>query len=435
MKVTTCAQMKKHVFRVLLLLITVFSFFDFTDSAFALPAFAKKEDMPCALCHTNGAAPHLTKTGYMYRRAGFRFPANIGNKEADEKMEITRFFSAGLNTSYENVSNKAPEDGPTVETSNQFNLPGLALFPLVGGFLGNYGMFSEADFTPGTTDGPTGAQLATADMRFVMGNKDRFINFRTGYLVNEGYGAADQWIDDGNIPMIDTLTAQYNQDTLTLPYGANAEPQLGSEFGVSICEDTHITFGIYNGFDGAGGLSSKTQSTLTAALMNSEQKTSKDYRLQIDQFITDHFNITASYYKGAITLLDPSNTVAWLNKYDNARVYLTASVMPEKVDLLAGMSSATHHWVNSGSSDIAGTFRSRGGFFGANYYVMQHLTLSGRADYFQYATADFPASARGFALMASLPYDNNLFVFHYNQTSDDMQGLTKDFRVEWRFFY
>src|ERR1035437_1403359 len=51
----------------------------------ALPAFARREDVSCSMCQTNGSAPHLTKAGYMFRRAGYRMPADIGNKGVDEK--------------------------------------------------------------------------------------------------------------------------------------------------------------------------------------------------------------------------------------------------------------------------------------------------------------------------------------------------------------
>lgn len=104
--------------------------------AHAVPAFAMREKVSCTLCHTDGSAPHLTKTGYLYRRAGFRFPGDIGNREKDDAgMSLTEHLAVGANVSYEVVTNKAPGTSSSVLTSNNFNVPEVEVWPIVGGFL------------------------------------------------------------------------------------------------------------------------------------------------------------------------------------------------------------------------------------------------------------------------------------------------------------
>src|ERR1035437_9434986 len=83
-----------------------------TKPASALPAFARREEASCTLCHTNGSAPHLTKAGYMFRRSGFRMPNDIGNKELDAKnMTIQNHMTAGINVDYQ-VAQAIPPGAP-----------------------------------------------------------------------------------------------------------------------------------------------------------------------------------------------------------------------------------------------------------------------------------------------------------------------------------
>jgi len=49
----------------------------------ALPAFSRRENVSCSMCHVNGSFPRLNEFGYLYRRVGFRNPWEIGNKDKD----------------------------------------------------------------------------------------------------------------------------------------------------------------------------------------------------------------------------------------------------------------------------------------------------------------------------------------------------------------
>lgn len=402
----------------------------------AIPAFALKENLACVVCHTNGSAPHLTKFGYMYRRAGFRLPSDIGNAAADEKaMTFTKHFAAGLNADYEYVTNKAPGATSAVIQNNNFDAREIEVFPLVGSFFGNFGVFSELDFAPTVVGSAGGANLNHVDIRYVTGTPDFFFNLRAGLISQEGYGASDQSVDDGNIPLFDQLSAHYNQDTLVLPFGAMQNPQMGAEFGGNYL-DSHLTLGIYNGFDGTNGLATNTQSTLVPGMVNQGASGSKDVKLQLDQFIGSGFEVTAAYYHGTLPLLDPTNQTMWTNHYSSERVYLTYSILPSQVDLLAGLAYGQFEYTQPGGSAATGTFDNRGTFFGANYYVMKHLTLCGRLDYYQYnISAGMQQQAAGATLMVSVPFDNNIFVFHYTNLGSDLTGITNDVRLEWRFLF
>ena len=45
----------------------------------AMPNFARRYDLPCVVCHT--VIPRLNETGFKFRAAGFRMPAEIGVEE------------------------------------------------------------------------------------------------------------------------------------------------------------------------------------------------------------------------------------------------------------------------------------------------------------------------------------------------------------------
>ena len=428
---------KKRIPNLLAALVISSCMFILETNAHAIPAFARREKVSCTMCHTNGSAPHLTKFGYMYRRAAFRLPDNIGNREADDKaMLTTDHLSAGVNFDYEVVTNKPAGQNRAILTSNHFNVPEVEVWPVVGSFLGNFGSWSEIDANPASTAGAGGVSVSQADVRYVRGTGDFFFNFRGGLMPAEGYGASDQWIDDANIPLFDRLPAQFNENTLTLPFGAMETPQYGAEFGLNRF-DSHLTFGIYNGFDGSNtkGATTPAQSTLTAALMNPVVKGAKDYKVQFDQFAGEHFAFTAAYYTGVIPLLDPGNTTLWINHYSNWRLYTTFLALPNLLDILAGVAYGKYDYSNTGNV-VNGQFNNRGAFLGANYYVMPHLTLSGRLDFYQYNYGtSAPLKAQGFGLLASVPFDNAMFVFHYNNTGSDVDGLTNDFRAEWRFLF
>src|SRR5476651_267193 len=156
-------------------------------TSYALPAFAMREKVSCVLCHTNGSAPHLTKTGYLYRRAGFRFPTYIGNLEKDnEALQLLNHLAVGVNVDYNIVTQKPQAGGAEGLTQNNFNVGEAEIWPLVGGFFGNYGVWTELDMVPVTT-GDGGVDFSQADLRYVSGTSDVFFNMRAGMMAPEGY--------------------------------------------------------------------------------------------------------------------------------------------------------------------------------------------------------------------------------------------------------
>ncbi len=58
----------------------------------AIPAFARKYNVDCSVCHT--VWPRLSRTGYEFRRLGFRFPDEVEAAMKKKRMPATSSFNA-----------------------------------------------------------------------------------------------------------------------------------------------------------------------------------------------------------------------------------------------------------------------------------------------------------------------------------------------------
>ncbi len=419
----------------MVVLLTFLSLAFFGSNVHALPAFARRYNVSCSMCHTDGAAPHLTELGYIFRRMAFHLPGQLGDEKGDDaSMKVTNHSAVGVNVAYQYASNSSA--GQTTTSANGINVPEVELWPLVGGFFGNWGVWSEVDATPATNTDGGGLDIPMADVRYAYGTPDLFYNFRAGMMAPEGFGASDQWLDDGNIPLMELLTPYKNQDTLATPLGAMNSAELGFEAGINY-KQSHLTLGYYDGYaDQALAPSSSSSSALVPATLKTNDTGMRDVKVQLDQFAGKYGEITAAYYHGSIPLTFLGDaTQPWLDNYDQERVYLTAFAIPNKLDVVAGASWAQNQYVDV-STTPAGNFESRGEFVGAYYYATPHMVIAARADKFFY---NFEQSATGTSLQVSLPYGNHIFIFHYNRTASDIangplsQGWNNDVGFDLRF--
>src|ERR1017187_8195777 len=100
----------------------------------AIPAFARKFGVKCYTCHT--IPPALNKTGYMFKRLGYRLPPDKmdGSKPApkisdlgkDIKFSITNSLALIAQGSF--TADKTKGDGISPTSSSSFNLDEAALF-------------------------------------------------------------------------------------------------------------------------------------------------------------------------------------------------------------------------------------------------------------------------------------------------------------------
>jgi hypothetical protein len=105
-----------------------------SQPAQAVPAFARKHNLKCYSCHT--IPPALNKTGYMFKRLGYRLPPDemdgakpapkITELDKDIKFSITNSFALIGQASFTVDKTKGDEISPA--SSSSFNLDEVALF-------------------------------------------------------------------------------------------------------------------------------------------------------------------------------------------------------------------------------------------------------------------------------------------------------------------
>ena len=103
---------------------------------------------------------------------------------------------------------------------------------------------------------------------------------------------------------------------------------------------------------------------------------------------------------------------------------------------MAGAGNGLFQYHNVAPDETKGRFTSPGAFFGINTYIPDVMTISARYDYFEYNRFQGKSQrAVGGTLMVGLPLENTLVNFHLNILRSDIDGLTKDFRTEWRLVF
>src|ERR1039457_987050 len=96
--------------------------------AHAIPAFARKFGLKCYSCHT--IPPALNKTGYMFKRLGYRMPPDEmdGSKPAPKITELDKNIKFSITNSLAVIAqgsftaDKTKGDGITPTSSTSFNL-------------------------------------------------------------------------------------------------------------------------------------------------------------------------------------------------------------------------------------------------------------------------------------------------------------------------
>src|SRR5664279_2208964 len=100
----------------------------------AIPAFARKYNLKCYSCHT--IPPALNKTGYMFKRLGYRIPPDemdgtkpapkIADLDKNIKFSVTNSLALIAQGSF--TADKAASDSAGPASSTSFNLDEVALF-------------------------------------------------------------------------------------------------------------------------------------------------------------------------------------------------------------------------------------------------------------------------------------------------------------------
>jgi hypothetical protein len=344
---------------------------------FAMPFFARKLGVPCSTCHTS--PPRLNETGYQFRAAGYRMPAEIG--KGGEKKPFNFFDYNGIRLQARYDATRA-RTGPDAPHSNNFNLFAAEFYAFTGAWGKYLSSNIKTTIYPEKSYDTEDHVRVEGNIKATVGNEKRFFEVRAGVPhPMEGFGASDTTIS-GTRPFLQENAANFNQTTFFTPWNFH---------------QSGMTFGYYQGRTAVRALLlsgvrlHKDQDALepfgrkepfTDSLPLSKHS-GVDFQLLVNRIL--NFNagsVTMYYYHGNmnIPIIKPDGTfqpdLAFRNNFDRVAFY-TSYPVAKRLTLLGG--------VQRGRDDIAtgGRFTSLGAYTEAAVPIINDITHAGvRVDYF-----------------------------------------------------
>src|ERR1039458_7779745 len=119
---------KKHLFFAILIGVSLLS----STQSYGLPAFARKYQMECTMCHE--PVPRLNEFGYKFRAAGFRLPSEIGKGEASRDYSDYIAARVVFDGTYESIVGSDNNTGVNTAALNNIGFESASIYPLVGAF-------------------------------------------------------------------------------------------------------------------------------------------------------------------------------------------------------------------------------------------------------------------------------------------------------------
>jgi len=341
-------------------------------TSYAMPNFARMYGAECNMCHTQ--VPKLNRTGFEFRLAGYRLPAQIGEK--DEGFDLGKLFAAriqmqDLNKSHDDVN-------PAKNTStNQLTFFEATLYPLTGSWGGNFGSLVELSMAPGES-----FEIENAYIRGVWGDaKKGWFTGKVGVMHPwEGFGASDRVI--GNIRPLFQKQASigspfylWNVDEMAVEAG-----YYWPKFGTNL--SARVSNGVIWKPDSGGAFSDHADPAQGGDLNKTKDQIGenhKNWQVVLNQYFNQDSGLTVYYYSGEIPFPDiaeptnPLTGVTTKDKYTRLAVYANYFVVPNKLNLLAGWSdnkdslddpNVTGVLSNSTTAQNGSQVGKSGGFFG-----------------------------------------------------------------------
>ncbi len=394
------------------------------QTAWSIPAFARKEGVGCAMCHTT--VPRLNEYGFKYRKAGFRDPGDIG-KELDS-FNYADVFSARVQARFDVKRRDMGSNNKT--TSNQLNLHEVTLYPLSGSFGKHYGSLFELSMA-----NEDFVEIENAYFRYTWGNENAWWSARLGiFHPFEGYGASDRPFSLSR-PFFQGATS--NNGTGSTYFKMWGFDQAGAELAY-VKNHTTMSVTLYNGifvaddegsykaFPAAGG-----HLTKTAGFQNDD---SKDVQLFLNQALDENGSgLSVYYYYGQADLPMPGvsstafdATSSFENDFHRVAAY-GSFLATQQVEFNGGFAWSRDNFVADSLGTID-TFTGQGFFGEADFHPSDITTVGGRFDWYDPSTDIDNNQMWGATAFANLPLNDGLqFIVEY-QHKQQKRGTMEDLK-------
>lgn len=250
------------------------------SEAQAIPAWARKYDQPCVMCHYP-AVPRLNTLGHKFRQAGFRMPDEFNQEIKAEN--VSNYLSARGRGQY--VFTDFEDNTPTQPDISDFRWNDTTLF-YAGPVGRNFSGFAEVEWKAEDDIG------LVAQISGIWGNPDHFTTFRAGQfhtLSRVGFGGFDRptGISTPSIRASKLTDTAVNFNLGLDQRGLEVAHVLQSSF---LPEPSRVIFQVTNGIDSSGSGT------------GSDNDSQKDYLLAFEQILDDRASgFTLLYYSGIFT--------------------------------------------------------------------------------------------------------------------------------------
>jgi hypothetical protein len=331
-------------------------------AVFAMPMFARKLGVPCSTCHTS--PPRLNETGYQFRAAGYRMPADIGKSDEKKPFNFFDYNGVRLQARYDAAHTRI---GPDATQKNKFSLYAAELYSFTGAWGKYLSSNLKATIFPEKPSDTEDHLRVEGNVKVTVGGEKRFFEVRAGApYPMEGFGASDAAITNTR-PYLQDNAANFNQTTFFAPWKVH---QAGA------------TLGYYQGRTSIQALMRGGKDLFTTSSSAFKHR-GVDLQLLVNRIL--NFNggaVTLYYYHGnnALPILNSNGTFQpnrfFQNNFERVAFYASHPVA-KRLTLLGG--------IQRGRDDIAtgGRFTSLGAYTEVAVPVINNLTNVGvRGDWF-----------------------------------------------------
>jgi hypothetical protein len=349
----------------------------------AIPAFARKYGVKCYSCHT--IPPALNKTGYMFKRLGYRMPpdemdgtktapkvASLGN---DIKFSITNSLALIAQGSF--TVDKTKGDGVSPTSSSSFNLDEAALFAAGAVPDSGFSYFTHFELSQG---GNTNLEQAVLGYTAGRANNSYFVKAGEMHMQEgEGTRAAMFYnlFPDPALTLTNTSPVNFSLDQH--PVGVNVGYTWASNYFKQVFA---VSAKVTNGLNADG----------SEILFNST-KNSKDYWFDADYWFGPDGGVTFMTYHGTKDQIQNQGAADEFTYRPTIRRYGVFGnyLFFDKLDVLGGYLRSNDDWQDEPGAPIT-HFISNGYRVELDYYIQRGFAVMARYDRLSQTIASGPAN-------------------------------------------
>src|ERR1017187_10468721 len=348
----------------------------------AIPAFARKFGVKCYTCHT--IPPALNKTGYMFKRLGYRLPPDEmdGTKAAPKISELDKNIKFSITNSLAviaqgsfSVDNTAG-DGISPTSTSSFNLDEAALFAAGAVPDSGFSYFTHFELYQGGSP-----FLEQAVLGHTAGRAISSFFIKAGQMhMQEGEGTRAAMFYNlfpDPAPLL-TNTSPINFTLDQHPVGVNVGYTWASNYFKQVFA---VSAKVTNGLNADG-----------SEILSASTKNSKDFWFDADYWFGPDGGVTFMTYYGKKDQVQNQGAADEFTYRPNIRRYGVFGnyLFFDKLDVLGGYLRSDDDWLAEQGTPLS-HFTSNGYRAEVDYYIQSGFAVMARFDRLNQSIAPGPA--------------------------------------------